>query len=85
MGTHSGAVHHRTVATQKRSASGIKVAHCPHCGVKAGAQWIQYLLSLLPDIPVAAYCVHTSLPVLVPGVPQQVVTGSEAQLYENVR
>jgi len=22
---------------------------CPHCGVKAGAQWIQYLLSLVPD------------------------------------
>ena len=26
MGTHSGAVHLRTVATQKRSASGVKVA-----------------------------------------------------------
>lgn len=26
MGIHSGAVHHRTVATQKRSASGVKVA-----------------------------------------------------------
>ncbi|OKX18356.1 hypothetical protein AWP89_00680, partial [Escherichia coli] len=23
----------------------------PHCGVKAGAQWIQYLLSLVPDCP----------------------------------
>ncbi|MCM5500792.1 IS91 family transposase, partial [Escherichia coli] len=22
-----------------------------HCGVKAGAQWIQYLLSLVPDCP----------------------------------
>ncbi|EJL19584.1 putative transposase [Shigella sonnei str. Moseley] len=27
-----------------------------------------------PRLPVAAYCVHTSLPVLVPGVPQPVVT-----------
>ncbi len=26
-------------------------------------------------LPVAAYCVHASLPVLVPGVPQPVITG----------
>lgn len=54
-----------------------KSRSCPHCGVKAGAQWIQYLLSLVPDCPVAAYCVHASLPVLVPGVPQPVVTGRD--------
>ena len=54
-----------------------KSRSCPRCGVKAGAQWIQYLLSLVPDMPVAAYCVHTSLPVLVPGVPQPVVTGRD--------
>lgn len=30
-----------------------------------------------PRLPVAAYCVHTSLPVLVPGVPQPVVTGRD--------
>ncbi|MGX2737573.1 IS91 family transposase, partial [Escherichia coli] len=28
-----------------------KSRSCPHCGVKAGAQWIQYLLSLVPDCP----------------------------------
>ncbi len=28
-----------------------KSRSCPHCGVKAGAQWIQYLLSLAPDCP----------------------------------
>ncbi|BCS64263.1 transposase [Escherichia coli O121:H19 str. 2010C-3840] len=28
-----------------------KKRSCPHCGVKAGAQWIQYLLSLVPDGP----------------------------------
>ena len=30
-----------------------------------------------PRLPVAAYCVHTSLPVLVPGVQQPVVTGRD--------
>lgn len=30
-----------------------------------------------PRLPVAAYCVHTSLPVLVPGVPQPVVPYGE--------
>lgn len=30
-----------------------------------------------PRLPVAAYCVHTSVPVLVPGVPQPVVTGRD--------
>ncbi|WP_134799682.1 transposase [Shigella flexneri] len=28
-----------------------KSRSCLHCGVKAGAQWIQYLLSLVPDCP----------------------------------
>ncbi|EMU2768582.1 transposase zinc-binding domain-containing protein, partial [Shigella flexneri] len=28
-----------------------KSRSCPHCGVKAGAQWIQYLLSLVPYCP----------------------------------
>ncbi|HFX8030421.1 TPA: IS91-like element IS91 family transposase, partial [Escherichia coli] len=28
-----------------------KSRSCPNCGVKAGAQWIQYLLSLVPDCP----------------------------------
>lgn len=27
----------------------FKSRSCPHCGVKAGEIWIQYLLSLLPD------------------------------------
>ncbi len=30
-----------------------------------------------PRLPVAAYCVHTSLPVPVPGVPQPVFTGRD--------
>ena len=30
-----------------------------------------------PRLPVAAYCVHTSLPVLAPDIPQQVVTGRD--------
>ena len=30
-----------------------------------------------PRLPVAAYCVHASVPVLVPGVPQPVVTGRD--------
>lgn len=28
-----------------------KSRSCPRCGVKAGAQWIQYLLSLVPGCP----------------------------------
>jgi len=40
-------VHHRTVATQKKVCFRYKSRSCPHCGMKAGEQWIQYLLSLV--------------------------------------
>ncbi len=55
-----------------------KSRSCPHCGVKAGAQWIQYLLSSVPDCP-WQHIVFTlpCQPVLVPGVPQPVVTGRD--------
>ncbi|EMV26941.1 transposase zinc-binding domain protein [Escherichia coli C-34666] len=35
----------------KKACFRCKSRSCPHCGVKAGAQWIQYLLSLVPDCP----------------------------------
>ena len=53
-----------------------KSRSCPHCGVKAGAQWIQYLLSLVPDSP-WQHIVFTLLPVLVPDIPQPVVAGRD--------
>lgn len=35
-----------------------KSRSCPHCGVKAGAQWIQYLLSLVPTVRGSILCSH---------------------------